>query len=486
MNTPLRRLSLVVVTMFLALMVGTSWVQFVQADALNNDSRNVRTLYREFGNPRGPIIVAGTPIAWSEPVDDAFGYQRIYAPGAMYSNVTGFYSIVNGRTGIESAENDVLTGSSDSLFLSRIQDLITGKQPQGSSVELTLNPAAQQAAWDALGDQVGAVVALDPTTGAVLALVSTPGFDPNSLATHDTAAASTAYKDLNAAANDPLVDKAISGKTYPPGSTFKLVTAAAALESGQYSADTVLAAPDVLSLPQTTATIGNYGGASCGSGGQTTLSDALRVSCNTAFAQLGMDLGADALREQAEKFGFSTPLSIPMKVTESYFPPNEDLDPAKLAKSAIGQQDVRTTPMQMAMVSAAIANGGKVMTPYTVATVRTADLDVISETEPSVFSTAISAGTASTLRDMMVSVVDSGTGTAAKIPGVQVAGKTGTAETTAEQSPHAWFTGFAPANDPKVAVAVIVEHGGSTGNEATGGKVAAPIAKAVMQAVLGQ
>ncbi len=485
MNTPLRRLSLVVVTMFLVLMVGTSWVQFVQADGLNNDSRNVRTLYREFGSPRGPIIVAGTPIAWSEPVDDAFGYQRLYAPGGLYSSVTGFYSIVNGRTGIESAENDVLTGSSDSLFLSRVQDLITGKQPQGSSVELTLNPAAQQAAWDALGDQVGAVVALDPSTGAVLALVSTPGFDPNALATHDIAAARTAYSDLNAAPNDPLVDKALKGKTYPPGSTFKLVTAAAALETGQYSADSLLDSPDELALPQTSATLRNYGGASCGSGGQTTLSDAIRVSCNTAFGKLGMDVGADAIRDQAKKFGFDESLSIPMSVTKSYFPPNEDLDPAKLAKSAIGQQDVRVTPMQMAMISAGIANGGEVMTPYTVATVRTADLDVISQTEPSVFRRAISAETASALTDMMVSVVDSGTGTSAKIPGVRVAGKTGTAETTSEQSPHAWFTGFAPADDPKVAVAVIVEHGGSTGNEATGGKVAAPIAKAVMQAVLG-
>lgn len=487
MNTPLRRLALVVVSMFLVLMVGTTWVQFVQADALNNDSRNVRTLYREFGNPRGPIIVAGTPIAWSEPVDDAFGYQRIYEPGALYSSVTGFYSIVNGRTEIERYENDVLTGTSDSLFLSRLQDLITGKQPQGSSVELTIDPAAQQAAWDALGDQVGAVVAINPKTGAILALVSKPGFDPNLLATHSSTEANAAYQELLAAPNDPLENKAINGKTYPPGSTFKLVTAAAALESGQYTADSVLSAPDVLTLPQTSSTLKNFGGESCGAGGQTTLSDALRISCNTAFAQLGMDLGDDALREQAKKFGFDdTSLTIPMPVTSSFFPESDDLDAAKLAKSAIGQQDVRATPLQMAMVSAAIANGGKLMTPYTVQTIRTSDLDVVSETKPSVLSTAISTSTASTLRDMMISVVDNGTGKAAQISGVQVAGKTGTAETTAEAAPHAWFTGFAPANDPQVAVAVIVEHGGNIGSEATGGKIAAPIAKAVMQAVLNR
>jgi len=484
MNTPLRRLTMVVVGMFVVLIGGVSWVQFGQASALNNDTRNVRTLYREYGKPRGPIVVAGQAIASSTPSDDAFGYQRSYANGPLYSSVTGFYSVVNGASGLESAENDVLTGSADSLFLTRLQDLITGKQPLGSSVELTINPAAQQAAWDALGDQRGAVVAIDPTTGAILAMVSKPGFDPNVLASHDTAAAGAAYKDLLAADGNPLLNTTIK-ETYAPGSTFKLITAAAALESGRYAADTAVPSPTVLDLPQTSATITNFGGERCGDGTTTTLTDALRISCNTAFAQLGMDLGQDALAAQADKFGFDDGgLTVPMLATKSVFPAN--LDAPQTAQSAIGQYSVRVTPLQMAMVSAAIANGGKAMQPYLVQTVRTADLDLISETKPSVRSTAVSPATAATLRDMMVGVVENGTGTAAKIPGIQVAGKTGTAQTTDDSPPHAWFTSFAPADAPRVAVAVLVEHGGSLGNEATGGRVAAPIAKAVMQAVLGK
>ncbi|WP_282948626.1 peptidoglycan D,D-transpeptidase FtsI family protein [Cellulomonas endometrii] len=485
MNTALRRLATVVVVMFLALLAGTTWVQFGQASALNNDSRNVRTLYREYGKPRGPIIVAGQPVAQSTEVDDPFGYQRSYSQPELYSTVTGFYSVVNGGTQLERSMNDVLTGSADSLFWSRVQDLVTGAQPQGSSIELTLDPAAQQAALDALGGQQGAVVAIEPSTGKILAMVSTPGFDPNALATHDTTAANAAYQQLLAADGDPLINKTTS-ENYPPGSTFKLVTAAAALESGSYTPDSVLAAPRELTLPGTSTTLPNFGGASCGTNDQTTLTDALRVSCNTAFAQLGVDLGDDALREQAEKFGFgSADLTVPMRVAESTYP--EDPNAAQTALSAIGQESVRATPIQMAMVAAGIANDGTVMTPYLVQTVRTADLDVVSEAEPQELSEAVSTTTAQQLTDMMVGVVESGSGTSAQISGVRVAGKTGTAQTGRDgESPHAWFTGFAPADDPQVAVAVIVEHGGSVGSEATGGRVAAPVARAVMQAVIGQ
>ncbi|GCE75268.1 peptidoglycan D,D-transpeptidase FtsI family protein [Cellulomonas biazotea] len=482
MNTPLRRLATVVLAMFVVLMAGTTWVQYVQADRLNNDPRNVRTLYREFGNARGPIVVAGEAVASSAPVDDAFGYQRSYTGGDLWSTMTGFYSVVNGRSELELAANGELTGRGDQLFFTRIRDMLTGRRPEGAAVETTLLPAAQQAARDGLGDQEGAVVALEPSTGKILALVSTPGFDPNLLATHDTVAAGAAYQQLDQAPGNPLRSNA-TRETYPPGSTFKLVTAAAALESGAYTPATTLPAPVTLDLPQTTATIGNFGGGGCGSD-PITLADALRVSCNTTFAQLGMDLGDDALRTQAERFGFNDPdLTIPMLVDESVFP--ADLDAPTTAQSAIGQRDVRATPLQMAMVSAAIANGGQLMKPYVVQTVRSADLHTIDETEPELMSTAVSPGTAAALRDMMVGVVASGSGTAAQIPGVQVAGKTGTAQTGDDQAPHAWFTAFAPAEAPRVAVAVIVEHGGSAGNEATGGRVAAPIAKAVIQAVLG-
>ncbi|MGN8244373.1 peptidoglycan D,D-transpeptidase FtsI family protein [Cellulomonas soli] len=482
MNTPLRRLASVALAMFLALMVGTTWVQYVQADSLNNDPRNVRTLYREYGNARGPIVVAGEAVASSVEVDDAFGYQRTYANGELYSALTGYYSIVNGRSALEKYANDQLTGRSDQLFFTRLRDVLTGRSPEGAAVETTILPAAQQAARDGLGDQQGAVVAIEPSTGKILALVSTPGFDPTVLATHDTTAANAAYQELLAADGDPLVSNAIS-EIYPPGSTFKLVTAAAALESGQYTADSTLPAPVELDLPLTSATLGNFGGGGCGAD-PITLADALRISCNTAFAQLGMDLGDDALRTQAERFGFGmSDLTIPMLVAESVFP--DELDAPQTAQSSIGQYSVAATPLQMAMVSAAIANGGVLMTPYTVQAVRSADLTVVDETTPTELSTAVSPGTATTLTSMMVGVVQNGSGTAAQISGVQVAGKTGTAQTSTDEAPHAWFTGFAPADNPQVAVAVLVEHGGSVGSEATGGKIAAPIAKAVMQAVLG-
>lgn len=483
MNTPLRRLATVVVVMFVALMGATTWVQFVQAPSLNADQRNVRTLYREYGNARGPIVVGEQAIATSTKVDDPFGYQRQYLPetAPIYAPVTGYYSVVYQRSGIEEWMNTELNGSADSLFYARLEDLVTGKQPQGASVQLTIDPAVQQAAWDALGDQRGAVVALDPTTGAILAMVSKPSYDPNVLAGHDFAAVTEAWTALQADPNKPMDNRAIAGNTYPPGSTFKLITAAAALENG-YAADTAVTAPRELQLPQSSSVLHNFGGSACSGTGAMTLADALRISCNTAFAQIGLDLGADALREQAQAFGFDTPLNVPMKVTESHFP--DDPDAPQTALSAIGQYEVRVTPLQMAMVSATIANGGVPMQPYLVQTVRSQDLTVVDEAEPTELDRAVSGATAAALRDMMIGVVNDGTGRSAQIPGIQVAGKTGTAQTSEEAAPHAWFTAFAPADAPRVAVAVIVENGGSMGNEATGGAVAAPIARAVIQAAL--
>ena len=481
MNTPLRRLASIALAMSLVLMGSVSWIQFFQAGRLDSDPRNVRTLYREFGNARGPIVVAGSAVASSVPVQDAFGYQRQYADGPLWSSITGFYGI-NGRLGLEKYADDSLTGRSDQLFFSRVRDLLTGRQPEGAAVETTLLPAAQQAAVTALGDQEGAVVAIEPSTGKILALVSTPGFDPNSLATHDTTAASAAYNTLLSAPGNPLLDKAYR-ENYAPGSTFKLVVAAAALESGTYTPATTLPAPARLGLPGTRATIGNFGGGGCGAD-PISLAAAVRVSCNTAFAQLGMNLGQDALRAQADKFGFDDAgLVVPMPVVSSRFP--TDLTPAQVAQAAIGQYSVTATPLQMAMVAAAIGNGGTLMTPYLVDTIRSADLSQVQQTKPTVLSQAVSAQTATTLTQFMVDVVTGGSGKAAQIPGVQVAGKTGTAEVP-NSAPNAWFTAFAPATSPKVAVAVLVKNGGNLNDEATGGKVAAPIAKAVIQAVLGR
>ena len=243
MNVPLRRVATVVLVMFLALMVSTTYIQFVQAGSLNDDPRNVRQIYREYGNFRGPIVVAGESVALSTPIDDPYGYQRSYTNGPLYGHVTGFFSIVNGTSAIERSENAFLNGQASTLWIDRLQGMITGQKPQGASVELTIDPAAQRAAYDALGEQRGAVVAIEPSTGKILALVSKPSYDPNLLATHDTKAAREAYTSLINADDDPLVNRAISGNTYPPGSTFKLVTAAAALESGQYTPETVIPAP---------------------------------------------------------------------------------------------------------------------------------------------------------------------------------------------------------------------------------------------------
>lgn len=481
MNTPLRRLTSVVIVMFLALMLGSTWVQFVTAPDLNADERNVRTLYREFGTPRGPIVVAGETIASSVPVDDVFGYQRVYTNGPLYAHLTGYYSIVYRRSELESAMNTELNGSADSLFLRRLQDLVTGRQPQGAIVETTIVPAVQQAAWDALGDQRGAVVALDPRTGAILALVSKPSYDPAALASHTQAEVTAAWEALNADEGRPLTNRVLRGDLYPPGSVFKIVTAAAALENGLDPAAEI-PAPVELDLPLTSTTLPNFGGAACSPTGTQTLAEALRISCNTAFGQLGLDLGDDALREQAEAFGFSQALSVPMRVTESSFP--ADPDAPQTALSAIGQYEVRVTPLQVAMTAAAVANDGVLMRPYSVAAVRSADLEVVDQTEPEELGRSVSQATADLLTEMMVAVVDSGTGRTAQLAGVQVAGKTGTAQTGNERDAHAWFTAFAPADDPRVAVAVVVENGGSLGSEATGGAVAAPIARAVIQAAL--
>lgn len=489
MNVPIRRVAMVTLAMFLVLMVSSTWIQFVQAPDLNADPRNVRTLYREYGTNRGPILVAGEPIAESVPVDDAYGYQRVYPQGEMYAAVTGFYSVTYGRSGIERYANEYLNGSSNSLWWNRLQNLISGEDPQGSAVELTIDPDAQKAAWDALGDQRGAVVALNPKTGEILAMVSTPSYDPNVLASHNLSEVRSTYEALNSAEGDPLVNKTIAGKLYPPGSTFKLVTAATGLETGTVTTESQIPAPDQLALPNSSSVLNNFGGASCSPTGTMTLADALRISCNTAFGQLGIDVGAPALAEQADAFGFGEKLSVPMPVTPSFFPTEingKPLDGAQTALSAIGQLDVRVTPLQVALVSAAIANDGELMTPYLIKQVRTPDLSVAFSTEPSTLSTPIDAQTAHDLRDMMVGVVQSGTGTAAQIPGVQVAGKSGTAETVKGAAPHAWFTSFAPANDPEVVVAVILENGGDAGNEATGGRVAAPIARAVMEAVMNK
>ncbi len=481
MNTPIRRLAFLIMAMFTALLLATTWIQFVAAGDLRERPGNRRTLIETYSRERGAILVDGTAIARSERTDDDLRWVRRYDQATRYAHVTGYWSFTYGAgIGLEKARNAVLAGTDDSLFYQRVVDLVTGRQPSGASLELTIDPAVQKAAADALGDRRGAAVAIDPRTGALLALVSRPSFDPNALSSHNLTAVDEAYEQLTQDPAAPLVDRAIAGDLYPPGSTFKLVVAAAALESGDYRADSELDGPRTYTLPGTTTELPNFGGQACDPEDRPTLAYSVQISCNTAFAWLAGQLGADAVRDQAQEFGFGQQIEVPMPVTPSSYP--DELDDAQLALTGIGQYDVRVTPLQVAMISAAIANDGALMTPYLVETVRDRDLEVIQETRPRTMSRSVSASTAAALTEMMVSVVEGGSGTLAQIPGVSVAGKTGTAEFGSSGAAHAWFTGFAPADDPQIAVAVIVESATDNWTGETGGQVAAPVAKAMLEA----
>ena len=483
MNAPLRRVAIASLVMFGALLLNANWLQLGHAHALNNKAGNTRVLLRELSHHRGLIVAGNITVARSVPVDDRFKYLRQYPAGPEYAAITGYFSLLNGVSGIERAQNSILSGDDDRLFVRRLSVLLTGRTPRGGTVVLTVNPKAQDAAWKGLGDKVGAVVALDPRTGAILALASTPSYDPNVFASHDTQAVAKASSKLSDDSHQPLLDRAIS-QTYPPGSTFKVVTSAAALGTGKYTPTTVIPAPQQLKLPLTTKKLSNFGNETCSANDHMTLQDALRISCNTAFGALGLKLGADTLAREASQFGFGTAPRIPLQSAASVFPNNLNLP--QTAQTAIGQFDVRVTPLQMAMVAAGVANHGVVMKPYLVKEVQGPDLSVLDQAQPQVFSRPMEAPAAEELTTMMVRVVQSGTGTAAQIPGVTVAGKTGTAQHGTGQAPHAWFIAFAPAQNPVVAVAVLVEDGGNLSHEATGGKVAAPIARGVIEAVLGK
>lgn len=484
MNVPIRRIGIVVALMFISLFASSTIIQFMQADSLAAKPGNRRTLLDSYSRERGSILVDGTAVAESEPTDDDLKYLRKYTQGPLYAAMTGYFSFTYGAgRGIERSYDSLLSGTSDELFYRRLGDLVTGKPVQGASVQTTIDPAAQRAAWDALGNQRGAVIAIEPKTGKILAMVSKPSYDPNLLAGHDLREVSRNWQRLNSAKDKPMVNRALNGDLYPPGSTFKLVTAAAALESGKYTAQSELPAPARLDLPQTSATLPNVDGRPCGPNDRTNMEHAIEISCNTYFGRLGMDLGDEAIRAQAGKFGYGSSVEVPMTSTPSTFP--SSLNKPQTAQSAIGQYDVRSTPLQVAMISAAIANGGVTMKPYLMDSVRDSDLSVISSTDPRQQSRPISGQTASTLNQMMQKVVSDGSGRRAQIPGMKVAGKTGTAQ-TGKGKADVWFTGFAPADNPRIAVAVVVEDGGTMADEASGGVVAAPIAKKVMEAVVTQ
>ena len=485
MNKELRRVSIVVLIMFLALFGSSTVIQVFQQDNLKADGRNVRTLYASFSAERGPILVAGQPIAQSVASGDEYKYQRQYANGPLYSAVTGYFTLNQGNTGIEGSLNDYLSGTANQQFLDRLNSIITGQNPKGAAVELTIDPKVQQAAWDALGDFQGAVVALNPKTGAILAMVSKPTFDPNTLAVHNSKQVISTYNQLLADPGDPLINRTIAGSLNPPGSTFKLVVTATALESGKYTPDSEFPNPGTLQLPQSSTVITNAEGGSCGGGATATIATALRLSCNIPFAQLGLALGNSAISSEAKKFGFGDDnIRIPMRVTPSVYPATDS--DAQQMISSFGQGNDRVTPLQMAMVSATVANGGQLMSPTLIDSITAPDLSVLQKLQPNIYSTPISSATAATMTQLMINNVANGAASNARISGVDVAGKTGTAQNGEGEPYTLWFTGFAPANDPQVAVAVVVENGGGRGQSAFGNLLAAPIAKKVIEAVLNR
>ena len=487
MNRALRRISIAILAMFVLLLINVNYLQGFAPASLASKPGNSRAFYATQNQyQRGNIVTSdGVTIAatkLSTNGNDSIKYQRYYPFGPQYAPVTG-YNTIYSQTGIEAAENSLLSGNDSALDVRKVIDLITGKTTKGATVQVTINSKAQAAAYGALAalGKPGAVVALDPKTGKILALASYPSFDPNLLATHDSAQLLKAYNQLVADKTQPLLNRALEG-TYPPGSTFKIVTSSSLLtQSPSTTINTKVDSPTTLTLPQTNHVLHNDLGEVCGDGsGQVPLITAFAQSCDTTFAKIGMQLGASSLNAMAEKFGMNDPnLTVPLPVAQSNYviPPSQALT----AFSAIGQFSDTVTPLQLAMFAAAVANGGTLMKPYLVQQVTASDLSTVQTTSQSVLSESVSPSVANDVGQMMRAVVQDPNGTAFSFNaqaegGLVIAGKTGTAETGAVSLNDAAFTSFAPYGNPNIAVGVIIQGGGY------GASAAAPIAVQVIKA----
>jgi penicillin-binding protein A len=501
MNRPIRTVSLFCMFLFLALMINVSYLQFWHAEDLNTDPLNARVAEAAFSRERGEILTGEgrdqVTLARSEEYDDQYKYLRVYPKPKLYAPITGYLTL-GSQTGIERSQNAVLSGEDGRLFVTRLIDLAQNQSNKGGNVLLTLDPEAQQAAYDALlqtvgPDGEGSVVAIQPKTGRILAMVSLPSYDPNDLATHDFNAFEKAYARLDADDQEPLVNRAIQTRLFP-GSTFKVVTAAAAIDHGLYDADSTVPSGATWQTPGTTGesnVIDNEGRYLCNPE-EISFATAMAQSCNTAFAKMAVELGPEKMRETAEAFGFNSDyLDDLSPQAQSVYPTSVtgaddeqvELNDAQTAQTGFGQFEVQATPLQMAMVVSALGNRGTLMRPYLVEEVQDAEYATLEKTDPEELRDAVSPTTADAVTDLMVETVDNGTALPAAIPGVTVAGKTGTAQRGVEGlPPYGWFVSFAPAEDAEVAVAVMIQE--APGKEIAGGQLGGPIAKAVMEAVL--
>jgi penicillin-binding protein A len=501
MERRIRRLGIALVLLFTVLFGQLAYVQVFAADDIKNHPANFsRQLIAEYNVERGKIFAAdGLVIAESVPAPEGsrYRFERRYPQGDLYGYITGFYSRIYGRSALEQSMNAYLSGEAPELAISTFSDLFLGRPKRGANVFVTIDPDLQEVARTALGDNEGAVVAMDPHTGHILALYSTPGFDPSELSTGSDGEIRAAWERLNADPDKPLL--ALSHQElFLPGSSFKIVTASAALENG-FGPDSEWPNPHRLTLPLTDEQLQNFGDDHCNGGSsRITMIEAFEESCNVTFAKIGLELGAERLAAQAFAYGLcgtlpperttcdEQPISFELPFENGRFPEPEyfERNDPLLAFSAIGLDNDLVNPLQMALIASAVANGGVVPQPRLVTEIRDAQGRVAREFAPGEVGRAISGESAAALTQMMVAVVNEGSGFRAAIPGIQVAGKTGTATNGEGRPPNAWFTAFAPAEDPAIAVSVIVLDGGNLGSEATGGQVAAPIVRAVIEAYL--
>ncbi|MBV1781171.1 penicillin-binding protein 2 [Paeniglutamicibacter sp. ABSL32-1] len=482
MNQAIRNTWIAVMLLFVLSLGALSYVQFLASEDLNDNALNKRQLFREFDLPRGAILVDGKPIAESKPSEGQFKYQRVYTDPELYSHLTGFYSLSNGSTQLESEMNEELTGQSQDQFFDRVINLFSGKANEGASVELTIDGELQKLVYDLIPDgTLGTIIVSEPKTGNILAMASKPSYDTNKLAVHSSSQAAANMKELlKVNGLSPYRNPAIGNLT-APGSTFKIFDMVAALESGKYTADTVLKNPPSVTLPGTKTPLKNFYGGNCAAIPEATFADIVSQSCNTPFVGISEDLGRGPFEDVTERFGFGQQLEIPMRVVPSVFPP--DLDPAALGQSVIGERDVRATAMQMNMAAMGIANDGVIMQPNLVKQVIAPDLRVLSESKPKEFSTATSKEVADQVTDLMRGPVKNGTAVRAQVPGLDVAAKTGTSVIPGGQGlVNSWITGFAPADDPQVAVTIVFEKI----DFKTGSSLTSPNLKKILEAVFNQ